>query len=1491
MIDGIVQSMNDLHQEKRNVLGRHDIDNGRDFWIRRFGELYLNDLGSNGSDCQYRVLGHEFGVGMDYICDILETALTEDVFLCDTARTDVADPDRYLDNLSYIEAVKNRQEWGNSCTLQVIADHFGRRIHVLSSLNGGSLIVVEPASELTSNIPIYIGHYSEVHYVAIEVGYGDSVSSKADRLSKSASLPVPRFSSSSSLHAERKPHDQREVNLVNGLLERRIFDEVFATKVLSDIIGVTESVKWKKDAELTWTMVRDGRNRTQERVFVCIRFAGAYDTAKRPKISDAALHCVSDILRRASLEGYCVAYMFWENFMCSVAAAPLPPVERNSASEGGQRTLMGFHFNQRWSPPNRIFENCGIYVLGPLAFSSSAADAEKARGSLFGLFPAVDYRPPPTPDPTVAAKVSEFIQSLVGSISAMRDEICRAMAIYKPATKDFKVGNSGDMFLAKFNQMRFQKDKIKGKKEWTKEQFLEDLHAFGSEFLSESSSKSKVLKRSRSLVMDPLSNEVLRRYSLELAFVRTVTVLLVSLFVEIKVQDGNLRNQVKSVLESYPLFDFEDAHSPFGWFDASEEVMDSIAVLVNTYRQWIQLAFKFSGADIVTALYHVLCEGEGAGGLGQFYTPHAAVELLFRSVRYQRKVRGQESLRSNDHASYCRSMLDPACGSGGFCVTYLSEVVQELLDMDDDLARNEVSDAERHQMLIRGLTSAVQNIWGFDIDFFSVQLCKMNMIIHAAPLIQKLREPPFQSRLIKTLPKWRIFCVDSLSLFGQTVVLPNVGKNDNNMVEVSKDDASWSPDKKFDFIFGNPPFIQKKGNGAAFIAIRPEKKLKKNETGTPCQQAWLQFFRERKLESKLSGLSLYYYFLLFCGRHLSNDGCIGMVSPPDWVFRYEDTYDAVCRDLTVSSMDFFRPKTLFKSVLSEIILWTGFARSAGLRSPVTVRHISNESHSIKDQEKMSPEELVAIFNNNTFPPLVRYDCSEAAVLKRYLVVIDSVVTSNDPVMLRVLDALPSLAAALSSEKCASLTATNGLKLNPNHVFTLSALAAQRVFGGDFNSMVTRGLLVPICNIKLGAFTYSCSRVVAEYGLLVPLETALNAKGRLRSYLEVASELYWDKKYRVMLESNPQTEVERHLFKKFTTARDGSDPKKKRSTTHRLYPTEKKGIALRKEHTDEKGYVISNQKKPSKAAIVEAAKAKTITWRIGVGQNQSASASTGKVFRCFMLCSDLRLKHPHVEIAGDDAAIAFCVLGFLESKLFNALFRTDTFCCQRNDIFHGKIGFLENIHVPFQSINAPGAQFVDLLVRDILKTKMELGSFARGLAQCFGPVDPEAFASIERLSDSSHDQLQVNRLLLRVALLQFFVDNVIYRIAGAGVATQQAIEATWSPLAPVIQRLEKEKIISREEGLVSGLNPGRAAEVLTLVTTLCNQVKFGRADLLHIPTLQGTDALPSHLAVKFDDKLENAQVEEDENDNDDDGLEEDEDQEEEEEEDNEQKRQK
>jgi len=112
------------------------------------------------------------------------------------------------------------------------------------------------------------------------------------------------------------------------------------------------------------------------------------------------------------------------------------------------------------------------------------------------------------------------------------------------------------------------------------------------------------------------------------------------------------------------------------------------------------------GVDIKGEMFEIFLRGTFRGPLGQFFTPRQIIEFMVGIVD------------PNDN----ETVLDPACGSGGFLIGAMRKVWS---DLHEKYIRGEIDDLEEKK------TDYAENrLFGIDINERLAWVAKMNMVFH-----------------------------------------------------------------------------------------------------------------------------------------------------------------------------------------------------------------------------------------------------------------------------------------------------------------------------------------------------------------------------------------------------------------------------------------------------------------------------------------------------------------------------------------------------------------------------------------------------------------------------------------------------------------------------------------------------------------------------------------------------------------------------------------
>jgi type I restriction enzyme M protein len=152
-------------------------------------------------------------------------------------------------------------------------------------------------------------------------------------------------------------------------------------------------------------------------------------------------------------------------------------------------------------------------------------------------------------------------------------------------------------------------------------------------------------------------------------------------------------------------------------FDKTDEIKlkpRSLAYVVSELQKY---SFLDTYIDVKGKAYEELVGANLRGDRGEFFTPRNVVKMAIKML----------------DIDISSKVLDPACGTGGFLVIAMNNVISRLrVDMRKTTGReqNEWTDVERENIRERIRDIAQQQFFGFDINPDLVKATKMNMVMN-----------------------------------------------------------------------------------------------------------------------------------------------------------------------------------------------------------------------------------------------------------------------------------------------------------------------------------------------------------------------------------------------------------------------------------------------------------------------------------------------------------------------------------------------------------------------------------------------------------------------------------------------------------------------------------------------------------------------------------------------------------------------------------------
>lgn len=258
-------------------------------------------------------------------------------------------------------------------------------------------------------------------------------------------------------------------------------------------------------------------------------------------------------------------------------------------------------------------------------------------------------------------------------------------------------------------------------------------------------------------------------------------------------------------------------------------------------------------SDFLSVIYEQCLYGKDRQSKhGQFYTPREAISFLYNVPDF---ARDNLIFLTPDGNVSIHSVLDPACGSGGFLVMYVDRVLQQFRSLSEFSAHQ--NDSETLFQLLQALVDAVT---GFEIDPHAIALARLNTLLHCLELIRRiyLQGGKEYMERINQLAPFQLHCLNTLTEFGVHPLTT----------------------KQYRFVVANPPYLSRRGKnskGSIFDFLKNKvwdkwtRRLKKTKTNVIDKT------------STVGSLSSYHWFLLMGSAMLHPAGRLIFVIPPRWM--------------------------------------------------------------------------------------------------------------------------------------------------------------------------------------------------------------------------------------------------------------------------------------------------------------------------------------------------------------------------------------------------------------------------------------------------------------------------------------------------------------------------------------------------------------------------------------------------------------------------------
>jgi type I restriction-modification system DNA methylase subunit len=217
----------------------------------------------------------------------------------------------------------------------------------------------------------------------------------------------------------------------------------------------------------------------------------------------------------------------------------------------------------------------------------------------------------------------------------------------------------------------------------------------------------------------------------------------------------------------------------FDWYikgnSVLNETLETILFLLNSFD------LSQVNRDTLGDLYQEYLRPEERKKLGEFYTPREVVDYILKHIGWK----GEGTL------------LDPACGSGGFLVRTANVML-------DDLKQRGLSEEAR--------LGAMKKVVGLDINPFATHIAELNLLFLILDIYMKAKEEAKTEDREFRLSRLPIYTIDSLM---GTIPHPQIGGSTRNifmpLLQLAElEEAIQARDKlgEYDYLVMNPPYVR-----------------------------------------------------------------------------------------------------------------------------------------------------------------------------------------------------------------------------------------------------------------------------------------------------------------------------------------------------------------------------------------------------------------------------------------------------------------------------------------------------------------------------------------------------------------------------------------------------------------------------------------------------------------------------------------------------------
>lgn len=233
-------------------------------------------------------------------------------------------------------------------------------------------------------------------------------------------------------------------------------------------------------------------------------------------------------------------------------------------------------------------------------------------------------------------------------------------------------------------------------------------------------------------------------------------------------------------------------------FDKNDEIKLKPITIAHIVSELQKYSFLDTFIDVKGKAYEEIVGANLRGDRGEFFTPRNVQRMAIKMLQI----------------GLDEKVLDPACGTGGFLVIAMNDMIRQLeteMVKSTKKQKKDWTDSQRRQLSERIKEIAAQNFFGFDINPDLVKATKMNMVMNndgSGNIVQNnsLAQPHEMSDEVKSalckrfeLERGSVRRAKDLALFDVVVTNPPFGTKlpikDQNILEQFDLGHVWKKDK------------------------------------------------------------------------------------------------------------------------------------------------------------------------------------------------------------------------------------------------------------------------------------------------------------------------------------------------------------------------------------------------------------------------------------------------------------------------------------------------------------------------------------------------------------------------------------------------------------------------------------------------------------------------------------------------------------------------